>query len=180
MNLVKVTGSPFTITCASCGKTGYSDEGQWYADTEGTPYKAYYCFACGSAALIRAGHTTTGVVLTKHQALKLLDWHGGQGSALYALGSSSYAGFGQPGHPVTIELAENAIRELREVLSEVGSKSKLTAADKKDLQQRIKDVEAAIRKANKQSSKASAKYSVRPKAAKKHSRSSVTGIGGVR
>jgi len=40
--------------------------------------------------------------------LKLLDYHGGQGTALYAVGSSWFAG-----RPVPVELVESAAAELR-------------------------------------------------------------------
>lgn len=38
MNLVKVTGTAFRVTCIKCGKKAESDQVQFYADTEGTPW----------------------------------------------------------------------------------------------------------------------------------------------
>lgn len=50
MNLEPVTGKPFSCVCAACGKSmtaGDGSEVYWngtvYADTLGTPWKAYYC-----------------------------------------------------------------------------------------------------------------------------------------
>lgn len=48
------------------------------------------------------------VCLTRKQGLRLLDWHGGQGSALYAVGSSAFSG-----RCVSTDTARRATRELR-------------------------------------------------------------------
>ncbi len=48
------------------------------------------------------------VCLTKRQGLRLLDWHGGQKSALYAVGSNAFAG-----RCVSKDLARLAASELR-------------------------------------------------------------------
>ncbi len=53
------------------------------------------------------------VLLTKSQALKLLDWHGGGGTSTYALGSSSFAG-----HCVDVSVAEDALFELQQFASD--------------------------------------------------------------
>jgi hypothetical protein len=53
------------------------------------------------------------VLLTKAQALRLLDWHGGQGTATYALGSSSFAG-----HGVDIGTAEAVLSDLSSLASD--------------------------------------------------------------
>lgn len=52
------------------------------------------------------------IKLTKRQALKLLDWHGGQGTSAYALGSSSFAG-----RCSTVETARDVMDDLRTIRS---------------------------------------------------------------
>ena len=54
------------------------------------------------------------VKLPRAQALRLLDWHGGEETAVYALGSSSFAG-----HKVPMFVAENALRELKAAQNDV-------------------------------------------------------------
>lgn len=46
MKLTQVTGKPFGLTCIRCGKKKQTDLEQCYADTEGTPFRAYYCNIC--------------------------------------------------------------------------------------------------------------------------------------
>lgn len=53
--------------------------------------------------------------IPKRLALKLLEWHGGQGSALYAVGSSGYVG-----RPVSVELIVKAANELGRSVSGTG------------------------------------------------------------
>ena len=82
------------------------------------------------------------VKLTKMQASRLLDWHGGQGSAVYALGSSSHSGHGVP-----IAVARAAIMELEQDLKKKpkpGFWSGWSARDKASLMQRIKDIQGAV------------------------------------
>jgi hypothetical protein len=43
-----VTGKAFTIKCVKCGKDSMSDDGNWYADLNGTPFKDYYCAHCAN------------------------------------------------------------------------------------------------------------------------------------
>lgn len=58
IDLQPVTGKPFSAVCVSClrslnagdGAEKY-EHGTVYADTFGTPWKAYYCTPCASAAL---------------------------------------------------------------------------------------------------------------------------------
>lgn len=57
MNLKKVTGKPFTVTCIKCGKQsstgdevkdalGREETEIFYADLDGIPFRAYYCQGC--------------------------------------------------------------------------------------------------------------------------------------
>lgn len=58
--------------------------------------------ACGLGSAPRMYH------IAKREALMLMDWHGGQGSPLYSVGSRAYAG-----HPVDEATLERAIGELQ-------------------------------------------------------------------
>jgi len=83
-----------------------------------------------------------GVKLTKAQALRLLDWHGGGGSAVYALGSSSFGGYA-----VSLSIARKAIKELTVDLRrkpKPGFWGGWTTKEKANLKQRIADIEKAI------------------------------------
>ncbi len=79
--------------------------------------------------------------LSKSEALKLLDWHGGQWSGAYALGSSSFAG-----RCVPVKYAERALDELRDALRSPGRVT-WTKRESLHLINRIKAVAAAIRSA---------------------------------
>jgi uncharacterized protein YlaI len=47
VNLQQVNPKPaFTIKCIECGEVGSSDYSVWFADTQGEPFKAYYCKDC--------------------------------------------------------------------------------------------------------------------------------------
>ena len=46
MKLVRVHGKPFMVTCKTCGIKKMSDDKLFYADTEGEPFKDYYCVRC--------------------------------------------------------------------------------------------------------------------------------------
>jgi uncharacterized protein YlaI len=59
MNLQKVIGNPFTVTCIKCGKKAMTGDetkdGQgriitsvFYADLKGKPFKDYYCNDCAN------------------------------------------------------------------------------------------------------------------------------------
>ncbi len=88
-----------------------------------------------------------GVKLTKAQALKLLDWHGGGGSAVYSLGSSSIGG-----HYVSMATAKRAVSELTTDLNKKPKKgfwSGWSPREKTNLRQRIKDINNAITRAEK-------------------------------
>ena len=83
-----------------------------------------------------------GVKLTKTQALRLLDWHGGQWSAVYSLGSSSLGG-----HYVPVSVAKKAVAELTADLRKKPTKgfwSGWTTREKTNLKQRITDVKHAM------------------------------------
>ncbi|KKK66117.1 hypothetical protein LCGC14_2967320 [marine sediment metagenome] len=83
-----------------------------------------------------------GVKLTKAQALKLLDWHGGGGSAVYALGSSSFSG-----NTVPLSVASDAIKELTVDLRRKPKKGfwgGWTSREKASLRQRIADIKKAM------------------------------------
>lgn len=53
MNLVKVDGTPFTVTCVKCGRKAMSDKVNYYADIDGKPYKDYYCPTCAAKECIK-------------------------------------------------------------------------------------------------------------------------------
>lgn len=83
-----------------------------------------------------------GIKLTKAQALRLLDWHGGQGSAVYSLGSSSYGS-----HYVTVAVARKAVAELTADLNKKPIKgfwAGWTTREKTSLKQRITDIKRAL------------------------------------
>jgi hypothetical protein len=63
------------------------------------------------------------VCLTRNQGLRLLDWHGGQGSALYAVGSSAFAG-----RCVPASTARRAARELRLAMYGTPARAQRSAA----------------------------------------------------
>ncbi len=91
---------------------------------------------------ISMGRNAYGVKLTKAQALRLLDWHGGQGSAVYSLGSSSYGG-----HYVPIAVARKAVAELTADLNKKPRKgfwAGWTTREKTNLKQRITDIKRAL------------------------------------
>jgi len=71
------------------------------------------------------------VCIDKDLARRLLDWHSGQWSALYSLGSSQC---------VPEKVARDAVYELSDVLSE-----STLAADRRDLIDLIVEVRKAIR-----------------------------------
>lgn len=86
--------------------------------------------------------------LSKSEALKLLDWHGGQGTGAYALGSSSFAG-----RCVPVKYAEWALDELRDALRGLQPTTRYSghaakaSREKLHLINRIKAVAAAVRSA---------------------------------
>jgi len=41
-----VTGTPFRVTCVSCGKQTQTDREPMYADLDGKPWVDYYCGPC--------------------------------------------------------------------------------------------------------------------------------------
>lgn len=54
----EVTGTPFSAVCCSCGRSLNAGDGaekyghgKVYADTTGTPWKAYYCTPCAQPSL---------------------------------------------------------------------------------------------------------------------------------
>lgn len=61
MRLVTVRPEPrFTYTCYQCKRKGVTDPDGWsvYADTEGEPWKAYYCTPCAknTGAKLESGY----------------------------------------------------------------------------------------------------------------------------
>jgi hypothetical protein len=67
MNLVQTSAKPAVyLTCSWCGYKGYSDGKQpFYADTEGEPFKEYWCESCAMNSSIRASITRHGENMKK-------------------------------------------------------------------------------------------------------------------
>lgn len=64
---------------------------------------------------------------TQAFGLALLDWHGGQSSALYAVGSTLYSG--KPVHVLSQEVVEGAVSELRRMRMDANYPEVVTVRD---------------------------------------------------